>query len=171
MVGQFECLFDGLIDAVVGLVRDEPIDVAQRHVVLAAQRRSQEGATHAENKAEGDKDMRATEASYVARGQAQRVMALEADLGKVAGMTVRAFPEGAPIALSALVELEGDAGRSVVFLAPAGGGTRLAAGEASVLVVTPAAPLGRALLGAREGDSVEVQKAGAVEVLEILGVA
>ena len=41
----------------------------------------------------------------------------------------------------------------------------------SVLVVTPAAPLGRALLGAREGDSVEVQKAGAVEVLEILAVS
>ena len=36
-----------------------------------------EGATHEENRAEGDKDMRSTEASYVARGHAERTVQLE----------------------------------------------------------------------------------------------
>jgi hypothetical protein len=39
-------------------------------------------ATHEENRAEGDKDMRATEASYVARGHSERVLQLEQALAR-----------------------------------------------------------------------------------------
>lgn len=142
----------------------------ERDTVAAAQRRTAEGVTHEDAKPEGDKDMRSTEASYVARGQALRVRALEDDLAKVVGMTLRAFPEGAPIALSALVELDGQAGRSLVFVAPAGGGTRLALANGTVQVVTPASPLGQALVGARCGDEVEVRKGGSTDVVEIVAV-
>lgn len=143
----------------------------ERDTVAAAQRRTAEGVTHEDNRPEGDKDMRSTEASYVARGQAMRVRALEDDLAKVVGMTLRGFDDEAPVALSAIVELAGDAGRSTVFVAPAGGGTRLALGGGATLqVVTPASPLGKALVGARAGDEVEVHKGGTIETLEIVAV-
>jgi hypothetical protein len=44
-----------------------------RDKLASAQKLSQEGVTHEDARSEGDKDMRATEASYVARGQAMRV--------------------------------------------------------------------------------------------------
>src|SRR5690349_18588003 len=74
-----------------------------RDRLVAAQRLSVEGVTHEDARAEGDKDMRATEASYVARGQAMRVEALESDLARVVAMKVRKFKPDDPIALSALV--------------------------------------------------------------------
>src|SRR5690606_17653583 len=41
-----------------------------------AARQTREGAVHEESRAEGDKDMRSTEQSYLARGQAMRAEAL-----------------------------------------------------------------------------------------------
>ena len=43
----------------------------------AAQRAVVDGATHEENRPENDKDTRALEQSYLARGQAQRVVELQ----------------------------------------------------------------------------------------------
>lgn len=143
---------------------------AERDRLIAAHRASQEGVMSEESRAESDKDMRSTEASYLARGQALRVEALEADRSRVASMKLRAFMSDDAIAMSALVTLESSHGRVVVFLAPAGGGVRLGP-DGAVQVVTHASPLGRALLGAHEGDTVEVPRAGALEEIEIVEVA
>src|SRR3954465_6485471 len=70
-----------------------------------------EGATHEENRAEGDKDMRATEASYVARGQAGRVSEMEDALLRVGALELLSFKPGQRIAISALLELEQDGKR------------------------------------------------------------
>ena len=72
-----------------------------RDKLAAAQRLTVEGVTHEDAKAEGDKDMRATEASYIARGQAMRVEQLGADHGRVHGMKLRAFAPADPIGISA----------------------------------------------------------------------
>lgn len=141
-----------------------------RESAAASQRRTQDAATHAENKAEGDKDMRATETSYVARGQAQRVQALDEDLVRVAGMPVRDFAADDPIGLSAIVTLEGDAGTSTVFVAAAGGGEKLSVGGQTISVVTASAPLGRSLIGARAGDEVTVKRGDKDELVEIVSV-
>src|ERR1041384_258240 len=50
-----------------------------------------EGATHEENRAEGDKDMRATEASYVARGQAGRASEMQEALVRVGTLELLTF--------------------------------------------------------------------------------
>lgn len=142
-----------------------------RDVVAAAQRTTQEGVTHADARSEGDKDMRATEASYVARGQAMRVEALEADVGRVQAMKLRAFGEDDPVALGAVVTLDGEGGERRVFVAPAGGGERLEAGGVVVAVVTPSSPLGRALIGQHVGDDVRYRRGDVedqAEILEIL---
>jgi transcription elongation GreA/GreB family factor len=115
-----------------------------------------EGATHEENRAEGDKDMRATEASYVARGQAGRAGEMEEALVRVSALELLHFKPGNRIAISALIELEHDDKRLLYFLVPAAGGERLNVGGVEVQTLTPQSPLGRALLGLTEGDEAEL---------------
>src|SRR6476469_164063 len=79
-------------------------------------------ATHEEAKPENDKDTRALEQSYVARGQAQRVEELRAGLADVRAMPVVAFTEGRPAALGALVVAEENDRELAFFIAQYGGG-------------------------------------------------
>lgn len=123
-------------------------------------------ATHEEAKPENDKDTRALEQSYLARGQAARVEALRDGVKAVAALKVGA-PSGV-VGLGALVEAEEDGDARLYFVAPDGGGTRLAKG--AVLVVTPKSPLGDALLGRRAGDSVEWVAAGKQRTVDVLAV-
>ena len=115
-----------------------------------------EGATHEENRAEGDKDMRATEASYVARGQAGRASEMEEAFVRVSALELLDFKPGARIAISALIELLHDDKQLHYFLVPAAGGERVIVAGTEVQTLTPQSPLGRALLGASEGDDAEL---------------
>jgi Transcription elongation factor, GreA/GreB, C-term len=126
-------------------------------IAAEAQRRTQSGATHEESKPENDKDTRALESSYLARGQAQRVVELTRDVASASALVLRAFDRDAPIAVSALVEL-GDGERGTFyFLSPVGGGLTLDVDGVAVRVLTPASPLGRALIGQSVGGDVEVR--------------
>jgi len=132
-----------------------------------------EGATHEENRAEGDKDMRATEASYVARGQAGRATEMEEALVRVSALELLSFKAGSRIAISALLELDHDGKRLHYFLVPAAGGERLNVGGVEVQTLTPQSPLGRALLGLTEGDEAELparQPGEAARCYEVLSV-
>lgn len=129
---------------------------------------AQLGATHEEAKPENDKDTRALEQSYLARGQAQRVLALRVQLAEVENMPVRQFGGEDPIALGALVTVEDDEQAQTVFLAPHGGGLVLGAGR--IRVVTPASPLGRALLGSRSGDECVIRIGERVRELTVVAV-
>jgi len=127
---------------------------------------TREGATHEEAKPENDKDTRALEQSYVERGQAMRVRELEMALADTENMPLRAFREEDPIALGALVSVIEDDTEKAFFIAPAGGGSRVA----DVQIVTPQSPIGRALLGKRTGDEPEVVVAGKKRSFEIVRV-
>ena len=115
-----------------------------------------DGATHEENRAEGDKDMRATEASYVARGQAGRASEMEEAFVRITALELLDFKPGARIAISALIELLHDGKQLQYFLVPAAGGERLLVAGSEIQTLTPQSPLGRALLGASEGDEAEL---------------
>lgn len=133
-----------------------------------AYKTAREGATHEEAKPENDKDTRALEQSYLARGEALRIEELRAGLAAVEAMALRTFADGAPVALGALVTTEDDAGvETRLWIAPHGGGVRLGGG---VQVVTPKSPLGGALLGAREGDECEVVLAGRKRAVTVVSV-
>jgi hypothetical protein len=121
--------------------------------------RTRAGAIHEEAKPENDKDTRALETSYLARGQAQRVVDLQEALRLVKFMVVRDFGAEDAIDISALVELEADAQTRWYWLAAAGGGRTLTVEGVEVDVITPQAPLGRALLG-RFTDEEFVLRAG-----------
>ena len=126
-------------------------------VVSEAQRRTQSGATHEESKPENDKDTRAIESSYLARGQAQRVVELTHELTVATALELRTFGEDSPIAVSALVGLDDGERAAYYFLSPAGGGLTLDVDGVAVRVLTPHAPLGRALIGQTLGSDVEVR--------------
>jgi transcription elongation GreA/GreB family factor len=131
----------------------------------AAHAAAREGATHEEAKPENDKDTRALEQSYLARGQAMRIEALKAGL---AALSTMSLADGEVGRVGALIEAEEESGeQATFFLVPEGGGTRLKGG---VQVVTPASPLGQALLGKRAGDEVELKLAGKTRVLSVLDV-
>jgi transcription elongation GreA/GreB family factor len=129
--------------------------------MLHAARESAAAATHPEAKAEGDKDMRSTETSYVARGQAMRAEDLGEDLLRVESRAWPRFDEDTPIDEGALVaiELEDERRRTFLILSFAGG-SELDVDGHRVLVVSPDAPAGAELIGKREGDDIELTLAG-----------
>ena len=124
-------------------------------------------ASHEENKPENDKDMRSTEASYVARGQAERARDLERAHALLGSMAARDFEPDEAIAIGALVELRHRETVSVCLLVPAGGGTRARVEGVEVQAVTPTSPLGAALLGLSEGDEAEVRTPQGTKVYEV----
>ena len=129
------------------------------------------GAVHEEAKPENDKDTRALEQSYLARGQAQRVVQAEEALKRLRFCPVVDFDATTPIAVSALIQLEVDGAAQWVFLVTAGGGLKLDLDGRSVQLVTPEAPLGRALVGKLVGEGFELRLAGALREYEVLSVA
>ncbi|MDB4961150.1 MAG: hypothetical protein JWP01_1149 [Myxococcales bacterium] len=130
---------------------------AQLTTAQAAHAAAIEGATHAEAKPENDKDTRGLEQSYLARGQAQRVAELEAAVAELTALKLRTFTARDPVAISAVVTVDEDGTEHRFFVVPHGGGSVLAGG---IQVVTPSSPLGRALLGKRIDDEVEVRLPG-----------
>jgi len=140
-------------------------------VITASQEEAQAGATHEENKAEGDKDMRSTEDSYLARGLAKRVTELRASVAKLSSLALRTFGEDAKISLTALVEAEAEDGEILrYFVAPVGGGIVLNEARAKVSVVTPLSPLGRALIGREVDDDVEIRTPHGTKSLCVLSI-
>lgn len=137
--------------------------------LTASQKQTLAGATHEESRPENDKDTRALESSYLARGLAERVATLENAQRALATLELRSFGHDDPIALSALVTLEDDAGEARYFLTPAGGGRELTVDGQVIKTVTPQAPLGRAMLGSFIGDELRVQTPQGTRELEVSG--
>lgn len=133
----------------------------------AAHAAAVEGATSDEARPENDKDTRGLEQSYLARGQAQRVAELEAAVKDTTALKLRAFTSTDPVALSAVITVEEDTATQRYFLAPHGGGSVV--GD-DIQVVTPLSPLGRALLGKRIDDEVELKLPGKIRTLVIAAI-
>jgi transcription elongation GreA/GreB family factor len=153
-----------LVDQLIASIKDE-IERAIKTAKDAA-----EGATHADNKPEGDKDMRSTEASYIARGQAARVAETVDALARLEAMPVKDFAKGARIEASAIVDVDNDGKESTFLIVPAAGGRTLELGSEKVLTLATTSPLGRALLGLVEGDDAEVKTPQGLRTHSILRV-
>jgi transcription elongation GreA/GreB family factor len=143
---------------------------ADHALLLQAAKSAHAAATHEENIPDNKYETLGLEASYLAQGQANRAQQIRQALQAFRGLSLQTFSEQTPIRLTALVELEDEDGRSrLVFLGPAAGGMRLECDGVEVMVITPASPLGRELLGKLCGDSVELDS-GAVRAYEIVAV-
>lgn len=144
------------------------------------------GATHDESRAEHAKDTRATEQSYLARGLAERVAALEESAARLAGLSPVRFAPSDPVAVGAIVvvasapdpgdemETKGNAKQSEdpvhYWLLPDAGGLELPSAAGPVRTLTPTSPLGRALLGLCAGDEGSVRSPRGERSFEVLAV-
>jgi len=128
-------------------------------------------ATDDQSVAETQYDTLAIEASYLAEGQSRRVAEIQQAKQTIEQLVIRDFQENCPIALSALVQLAQDNGEKLwFFIAPAAGGFRGILNEKTYTVVTPSAPMARALIGKCIDDEVELMIAGTKRHNEIISV-
>jgi transcription elongation GreA/GreB family factor len=137
------------------------------------QRDTHQAATHEENRAEHAKDTRATEQSYLARGLAERVAALRRAEEWIAALELRVFSAQDAIGLGARVWIEDAAAatRQSWWLVPAAGGLEIGMGTSAVRTITPAAPLGRALVGLYVGDEGRFETPRGERRFEVLEIA
>jgi Transcription elongation factor, GreA/GreB, C-term len=126
-------------------------------------RDSAEAATHEENRPENDKDMRSTEASYLARGQAERAKTLETSLRVLSNLSLAQKAGAKTISAPALLRLvETKRGQPPTehrfLLVPTAGGVTLADAQwGAVKSLATTSPLGAALVGAEVGEELEVE--------------
>ncbi|MBE7452454.1 MAG: GreA/GreB family elongation factor [Kofleriaceae bacterium] len=138
----------------------------------AAALEAREGATPAERR----EDARtAIEQGGLVRGQDRRLREAEAAVEALAGFAPPPWSARSPIHVGAVVEVEDeDTGEGrTVFLAPVGAGITLEGpgGDGVFSVITPASPLGRAIIGRRQGDAVDVTIDGELRSYAITWVA
>jgi transcription elongation GreA/GreB family factor len=136
----------------------ESVHVA-RKAGEAAANEAREGATPAEKR----EDARvALEQGSLARGQSERARKVAAELSTLEIFRPAPLASGAPITVGAVVEVEDEAQGRTFFLAPGGAGIELVGpgGDGYLSVVTPQSPVGRAVLGRRVGDTIEVTVQG-----------
>lgn len=147
-----------LVEQLAARIR-ESAQVAMREQEAAATE-AREGATADEKRADG---RIAIEFAGLAHAQGRRAHAALDELGVLDGFRPQdVATEHAQIAMGAIIEVEdGDEGRTI-FLAPVGAGVELTMpdGDGYVTVVTPASPLGKAILGRELGDTIEVAVKG-----------
>jgi transcription elongation GreA/GreB family factor len=127
-------------------------------------------ATDEENKAEDKYDTRGLEASYLAHGQSKAAEEAAQAVAQFSALPVRDFAPGEPISLGALVRLEGR-GTGCYFVGPRAGGTEIEAGSEAVLVITPQSPLGRQLMGRKQGDRLQLELGGKRSEYQVTSVA
>ncbi len=130
-----------------------------RLAMEAANTEAREGATPAERR----EDSRvAQENSGLARGHRARLERATTELAMLDRFRPSRFSGTSPVAVGAIVEVEDGAEGRTLFLAPVGAGIELSGpgGDGFLSVVTPSSPIGRAVLGRRVGDTVEVSVNG-----------
>jgi transcription elongation GreA/GreB family factor len=127
---------------------------------------AREAARSLQTESEKKEDGRAAiEYGSLATGQTARSRKVQEELQQLAAFFNRGIPTFArtsPVGLGAIVDVsvEGEHGeqeRTFIVL-PVGAGTELTGpgGDGFLSVITPASPVGRALIGKRAGDYVEV---------------
>jgi len=129
------------------------------HVARKASQAAAEVARDGATPAEKREDARtALEFGGLAKGQKERADRMAAEVNTLTIFSPKKFSSQTPIALGAIVEVEDESLGRTFFLAPVGAGIELTGpgGDGFLSVVTPISPIGKAVLGRKVGDSVEV---------------
>ena len=125
-------------------------------------------ATAEENRAENKYDTRGLEASYLAAGQANKIVEIEESIAAFDALRERKFSEADGIDIGALIEISQDGERAHYFIGPSAGGIEIKTRGTKVLVITPQSPLGSQLKGAKQGAKMKINLADRKQLVEIL---
>jgi transcription elongation GreA/GreB family factor len=138
----------------------------------AAAKAAHEAATHEECIPDNKYDTTALEASYIAQGQANRARDIRLSLEAYRNLQLLTFDDETPIRLTALVTLEDEQGnRRKLFLGPQTGGMKIPDDGGEIVVITPASPLGRTLLGRQTGDEVQASDGDGAVTYTVISVS
>ena len=132
-----------------------------------------EASTHEENIPDNKYETLALEASYVAQGQANRAQEIRRALEIYKQLTLQHYTDDSAIGLTALVTLTGGDGTTrTVFIGPLEGGMKVIdpLTGTEIVVITPASPLGRDLIGTSVGDRVRIGIGSGCKEFEIVEV-
>ena len=135
-------------------------------VARRAGEEAREAARSLQTESEKKEDGRAAiEFGSLATGQSARARKVQEELAQLAAFCNRGLPRFSPssaVGLGAIVDVavesdDGEAERTF-FVLPVGAGSELTGpgGDGFLSVITPASPVGKALMGRRAGDYIEV---------------
>jgi transcription elongation GreA/GreB family factor len=127
-------------------------------------------ATHESSKAENKYDTRGLEAAYLAGGQARQAKEIMDSITLYESLPTRDFTTGDRIDLTAMVELDTDGARATYFIGPKSGGLEIICGAKEIMVLTPASPLGKNLMGRKAGQRWKATLSGSAVTYHIIAV-
>ncbi len=127
-------------------------------------------ATAEENRAENKYDTRGLEASYLAAGQANKIVELEESIAAFGELQNRRFGSDEGIEVGALIEISQDGEHAHYFIGPSAGGTEVTCDKHEVLVITPQSPLGSQLQNRKQGDQLKLTLAGETQQVDLINV-
>jgi transcription elongation GreA/GreB family factor len=142
-----------LLDTIIGRLQAELAMLTRAALATHAE------ATDEENKAEDKYDTRGLEASYLAHGQSKAAEEAALAVAQFQALAPKEFSPDEPVSIGALVVLGGKE-RSHYFIGPRAGGTEVDHDGRTVLVITPNSPLGRQLMGRRQGETLQLELGG-----------
>lgn len=104
--------------------------------------------------AETQYDTLGIEASYLAHGQSERADAISNQILIYQQLVLKDFNENDSIELGAIVEVSNAVTTHCYFIGPSAGGMVLSINRQKVTVISPSAPLAKALLGKYLDDEI-----------------
>lgn len=141
--------------AILALVIAELSELLQQAELAA--KNAHNAAIDDQSVAETQYDTLAIEAAYLAEGQSRRIDEINAQLQQLSTLNLIANTH---VELGALVALEyHDDQLKYVFLLPCGAGVHIHYQQQDILIVTPQAPLAKAILGKVVDDDFELMLA------------
>ena len=126
-------------------------------------------ATAEENRAENKYDTRGLEASYLAAGQANKVVELEAAISSFEELKDK--PANESVEIGALVELAQDGSSELYFIGPTAGGTEVEVTGTEILIITPESPLGSQLISLEADQKSTLDLAGRKQKVQVISVS
>ena len=139
------------------------INVAEKAVEVA-----RDTATHKDCLGSSKYETMGTEASYLAKGQGERLLELRRALAYFNQLQPKLSES---IELASLVVLENEDGKQQhLLLAADAGGLKVSHQQQTITVITPQAPLGRVLMGKQVGDLVSLNIAATAHDYEVISV-
>ena len=139
------------------------IQITQQAVLLA-----RDTATHKYCLGSSKYETMSTEASYLAKGQGERLLELQRALAYFKEANIEPKDSIQPISFIRLQDEQGKA--QLYLLASDAGGLKLSNCKKNIIVITHQSPLGKALMGKQAGDDWELKITNKTVCYEIISV-
>ncbi len=126
-------------------------------IALDAAQQAYETATDNETKAENKYDTFSLEASYLAQGQSKRVEECLSHITIFIALDITLSNNDDEVAIGQLVLLEDEQeSPQFYFISPIAGGLKLQFNNHNIVLITPHAPLGKALINGLVNDVIQL---------------